>query len=311
MKIQYLALNKIQLSMKKILLFTIALGLAAGLSAQETNTDDGFLNAFTAEKTEWIIDYTTSVTHECEYIDKLILEGDTIIDKMNWKIIKAPPYQAAGFIRTDGQKVIFKPDEETKNNIYPYTGKEILLYDFSFDVGDSVLVFYNQEPWYAPIIGVDSVLLHDGKKHKRLITSSNGSFIEGLGSAKTSPLVIFTPIPTCENCVIRETNICCHVNGQLLYRNPRFSDCEGTIVGNETIKIPDNLKISMSDNMLHIIFEEEKFFDVAVYSMNGVLLKQRKGHSKEAVIPVYSGKGIFVVRVTCGNDVYSRKVYNL
>ena len=291
-----------------LLLFTAALGLAANLSAQEAKTEDGFINAFTAEKTEWIIDYTISPEHECENIDKIILEGDTIIDGMNWKIFKESINEAIGFIRTDGQKVIFKAYKGFEGT----DGEEVVLYDFSLGVGDSLLVqYYAGDSYYDKIIEVDSVLLQDGKKHKRLIASSyTGSSIEGLGFAERSPLFMFVQIPTCENCVIRYTNICCHVNDQLFYRNPRFSDCEGTIVGNETIKTPDNFKISMSDNVLHVTFEEEKYFDVAVYSLNGVLLKQKKGNSKEAIIPVHFGKSICIVRVSCGNKTYSCKIYN-
>lgn len=35
---------------KLLLLFAAMLGLATNLSAQEADTDDGFLNAFTAER---------------------------------------------------------------------------------------------------------------------------------------------------------------------------------------------------------------------------------------------------------------------
>lgn len=107
------------------------------------------------------------------------------------------------------------------------------------------------------------------------------------------------------------TFVCCHVNGQLLYINPHYVNCEGVVVANETIQTPDNLKLFMSDDVLNVRFEEEKSFDVAIYSLNGVLLKQRKGNIKEAIIPIYSGKGIFVVCLSCGDQTYSRKVYNL
>lgn len=298
--------------MKKIfLLFAIVtgLGLETNLTAQESSIDDGFLNAFTAEKAEWTIDYTTSTTHECEDIRKVILEGDTIIDKINWKIIK-DPHNGTGFIRVDKQKVIYKPDEEAKNNIYPYTGEEMVVYDFSLEVGDSILFHHSREPLYIKITEVDSVLLQDGKKHKRLICSSDRSYIEGIGSVMESPLFMFVEQVTGDNFMIRNNFICCHVDDQLLYRNPRYTDCEGSIVSNETIQTPDNLKISMNDNILNVKLDEEEPFDIAIYSLNGVLLKQQKGNSKEAIIPVYFGKGIFVIRITCGKDIYTRKVYN-
>ena len=293
-----------------LLLFAAALGLAANLSAQETETEDGFINAFTAEKTEWIIDYTNLDGDYPKEIAKVILEGDTVVDKKNWKIVRENDKQGEsygwGFIRVDGPKVIFK-----SLDTYEFK-EEVVIYDFSLEAGDSILADNVGATWYKKIAKVDSVILNDEKKHKRLIFESNGneagSYIEGLGSAYIHPLFMLMPEVVGNN---HRALVCCHVNGQLFYKNPYYANCEGSWVANETIETPDNFKISMSDNVLHVTFEEEKSFDIAVYSLNGVLLKQRKGNSKEAIIPVYSGKGILVVRVTCGNDTYSRKVYNL
>lgn len=284
------------------------LGLATNLSAQETNKDDGFLNAFTAERAEWIIDYTNYDIPQHKFMDKVILEGDTVIDGMNWRFIKDNWRIGTHLIRVDGQKVIFRPLE---TDLLPtHLKKETVIYDFSLEVGDSVWVYSWEDKVYEKITQVDSVVLNDGKKHKRLIYNNDElfSFIEGVGSVFESPLCMLIPHVTGSN---NNTFVCCHVNDQLLYKNPHYVDCEGVIVANETIQTSDNLKLFMSDDVLNVRFEEEKSFDVAIYSLNGVLLKQRKSNIKEAVIPIYSGKGIFVVRITCGDQTYSRKVYNL
>lgn len=294
---------------KKLLLFVAILALATNLSAQETGIEADYLNAFTAEKAEWTIDYTGELGSPKD-IGKVILEGDTVVDEMNWKIVKEVPRVGTGFVRVDEQKILFKPSEEAMGWVYPYNGEAIVVYDFSSEVGDSFLTYNDREPWFEKIIRVDSITLNDGKKHKRFTFSSGSherSFVEGLGSIDESPFFMLMALVTGNN---QNDLVCCHVNGQLLYKNPRYADCDGTPVGNEVIKTPDNLNISMNNNILQVTFDEETPFDVDIYSLNGVLLKQRKGNSKKAIIPTHFSKGICIVRITCGKDIYTQKIYN-
>ena len=102
------------------------------------------------------------------------------------------------------------------------------------------------------------------------------------------------------------------VNGELLYMNPDYSDCDGNKVSNEVIN--DNhlkVKVTLSGEILRIKPENNNSFDVALYNMQGMLVKQQNDNFGEVTMQL-SGfdKGIYVVRIMSGNRSYSQKIYN-
>jgi hypothetical protein len=272
-----------------------------------------YLNAFNAEKAEWTYFYRTSSSEE-ETVRKTVISGDTLIDGTKWRIITGEPMVEKGLIRTDGQKVLFKlyPGYPVPPNMDYTVAESTVIYDFSLEAGDGVM-FYRGGG--TVILETDSVMLMDGKKHKRLKYEDGRYFIEGLGSATASPLSLFHPRTRCSDehsrCIDEfEYNlICCQVNDGLLYLNPDFADCDGTPVANETVSAaPQKSGISFDGELLHVTFGGDAPFDVTVYSMQGVMIKQQKASRHEATIPVHNlTQGAYIVQITSGLYSHTRK----
>jgi hypothetical protein len=292
---------------KLVYLLVVAYCINANLSSQELNV---FINAFDSETTVWTYLYSTHCSIPLT-IHKTVLHGDTVIDGTNWKIITGEPMIEKGLIRTFENKVLFKPypgyDGVVSWDDKNWNRKDsIAIYDFSLEAGDSIIV----RGIKMRIFETDSIVLNDGNKRKQMKYGMDHwhdweSYIEGLGSDIYSPLQMIYSISTCQNDAIL---VCCHVNDELLYINPSFIDCDGTVTGNELID-SNKIRIILEHNVLNVVYQERNTFDVYLYGSNGILLKQQKNNADKARLYLSDfSKGIYIVRVTSGNKSYSQKI---
>jgi hypothetical protein len=296
--------------MKRVLvLLAVTLSSAASVLPQTARSgegNDGFVNAFEADSVVWSYIVSESCHGGPSILYKTILYGDTVIDDIKWKIVTDIfYYPSKGLVRTDEKKVIFRGYPG-----YDYADEEITIYDFSFNAGDSLLI--HQEYYQAnkkEILEIDSVVLGDGKKHKRMIYHfdvTEGA-IEGMGFSGSHPFYSLISLPTCAS---GPYLTCCEVNGELLYKNPLFADCNGSWVSNETVSgVSRKARVSFSDGQLRVAFDDETPFDVELYNMQGMMLMQKKNNRSEMTVGLDNlPQGIYAVRVQAGSYVYSEKI---
>jgi hypothetical protein len=321
--------------MKRAILFlAVALSSAANMYSQTKSEEiNGYLNAFEADSTVWKFSFGLNIPEITGTINEYVLYGDTVIYGKQWKILTIKNcffnsvgmegFGIKGLLRTEDKKIIFTsypgfeecywrgPQWEDFDPLIP---KESVLCDFSWEDGDCRTEY--------EIVVADSIELNDRKNHKRIhfkpLSVSfydydnpyfhYGDLIEGLG-----PLM-YDPFQRLFNAPIEIESpslfLCCHVNGKLLYRNPVFSDCNGTYVSNETVDdITYKASVFFKGGQLRITFDYETLFDVELYNIKGMILLQRKNNRKEMLdnldrLP----KGIYVVRIISDNFVYSEKI---
>lgn len=138
------------------------------------------------------------------------LQNNTFIEGRSYSIVHGPVDIP---IRQYGQK------------IYAWiNNKDYLLYDFGLEIGDSIPQYYFgisadasqidvYGQVYAHVLRIDSVLLGDGRKAKRLWYDGRMPDIEYVGSEYgiLSP-IIMPDITTCGG-----THMCCSLDGGLIY----------------------------------------------------------------------------------------------
>lgn len=138
------------------------------------------------------------------------LQDNTFIEGRSYSIVHGPVDIP---IRQYGQK------------IYAWiNNKDYLLYDFGLEIGDSIPQYYFgisadasqidvYGQVYAHVLRIDSVLLEDGRKAKRLWYDGRMPDIEYVGSEYgiLSP-IIMPDITTCGG-----THMCCSLDGGLIY----------------------------------------------------------------------------------------------
>ncbi len=228
--------------MKKSVFFLLIL-LALPISAQQ-------YVSFPTENAEW------NVLNEYSYVDypfakvstllKYTLRGDTIINDISYKkiclikgISENPVYIGVGGLRESNKQIFyvgqgyFDVSSVSQQRIKkiadcgystPSTSEnEILLYDFNVHEGDQVLWGYKG----GEIEKIDSILVGHSYRKTYRFKYSNELVIEGIGNVTSGLFGWATPMISCGDGFIME-HICFSQNGESLYLNPTYLDCNST-----------------------------------------------------------------------------------
>lgn len=173
------------------------------------------------------------------------LQGDTIIDLISYKklcqnigSVQNPVYVGVGGLRESDKKIYYigngySPSVSRANKqqikgvesclFSENDGTEILLYDFNVKVGDTIHWghAYNEDI----IDKIDSILIGNSyRKCYRYKYNSRDLVIEGIGSVVNGLLGSVTPQLACGPGMSWEF-VCFSQNGETLYLNPAFKDC--------------------------------------------------------------------------------------
>ena len=208
--------------MKKNLLYLLVV-ISVGINAQK-------YVPFPTANAQWNVFYASS--YNDSPMDTTLLQyslqGDTTINgtvyrKMcrNIGTIANPIYKSVGGLREQDKKIYYYSG-------YGYTtytgsfisGSEKLLYDFNKKVGDVVAI----DQWRGyPITKIDSVKI--GNEYRKRY---NDCIIEGIGDVNQGLLSMITDIPTCSMCHFEWHFVCFGQNGDCIYKNPDYVDCNST-----------------------------------------------------------------------------------
>ncbi|OQB30657.1 MAG: hypothetical protein BWY08_01017 [Bacteroidetes bacterium ADurb.Bin174] len=243
--------------MKKRILYWM-LTIAVGLTAQRYvpfPTENAQWNVFYASQRDFSPMDTTLLQYS--------LQGDTIINGKTYSkfcqnigTIDNPMYKGIGGIREQDRRIYYwGPGYTTNYNTQSYDF-EYLLYDFSKQLGDTVWI---SEHLKYVIAGIDSVKIGDEYRRRYQIPgpflTARDSFdyiIEGIGSVKEGLLGSITDVTTCIGCNQEWRFVCFSRDGETVYKNPEFKNCNSTdksdpiIDGvNNPVKVPS---ITVSPN---------------------------------------------------------------
>lgn len=293
-------MRKIFLSVSLSLLFLVS------LRPQEIVSAGKFINVFEADNVTWRCHWDFNEEGIKIPFSITQLYGDTTLNGQKWRIVNINK-DAKGLVRTENKRVMFKPYPGYERMVHPEYLKleEAVIYDFSLEIGDSVAPI-GLAP-FGKVDKIDSVELEDGCKHKR-IHIGNYRYIEGFGNEISSPFfMISRAYPTMPSI---PTFVCCHVNDKLLYRNPKYSDCNGSGMHNELVVEPKT-KLQFSDGRITVSLEDGREFDVAVFNIQGVLIKQQKGNRYKSTISLGTNRSVYFVQIRVGEHVYTHKIASI
>jgi len=201
---------------------------------------------FPTENAEWHVarfsspEYFQNVTES--RLLKYTIGGDTIFNEIKYKTMYMTTNdqtKIVGFIREENRRIYYLGGDYIYS-LY-YVGKqlnqslkecapaqkaaawnEVILYDFNLKVGDAVQASY----YNNTVLSIDSVLI--GNSYRKRYNLGYDVIVEGIGSITRGLLWSVTPIPSCGSSVNWE-HICFSYNGETLYENPAFKDCNSTI----------------------------------------------------------------------------------
>lgn len=212
--------------MKKILLF-LGLAFSTSVSAQE-------YVPFPSENASWNVFYASTWEMGVEIDTALLqysLQGDTTISGTLYRKVCRnigeqfnPIYKGIGGLRESEKKIYYFGISyaEHLGNTFDY---EVLLYDFTKQIGDTVWLSSSRDAWAINYIitKIDSVKIGDTYRKRY-----NDCIIEGIGNIKDGLFGRLTPIPTSSYYSQKWEFICFSQYGETLYLNPNFSECYST-----------------------------------------------------------------------------------
>jgi len=207
---------------------------------------------FLTENEEWNVRYTTTPedfpgAHSTRLL-KYTLRGDTMIDNVTYKRVclivgtpENPVYVGVGGLRESNKQIFYvgqgyirdasatnqqrikKTTECGFSTVSSNSGYETLLYDFNAQEGDLVQWGYEN----GTIEKIDSILIGHSYRKTYRFKYTNDLVIEGIGNVTSGLFGWVTPIPMCGGGFEFE-HICFSQNGEALYFNPTYVDCNST-----------------------------------------------------------------------------------
>lgn len=79
---------------------------------------------------------------------------------------------------------------------------------------------------------------------------------------------------------------------------------------NELVAEPKT-KLQFSDGRITVSLEDGREFDVAVFNIQGVLIKQQKGNRYKSTISLGANRSVYFVQIRVGEHVYTHKIASI
>ncbi len=227
--------------MKKILSLT-ALLLTGTLSQAQQYVP------FPTGNVEWSV---LHYHHMCEEpmdttLYKYQLYGDTVLSGETYKKLGVIDFNSGattptiiGGIREEGEKVYYMsiPGNHPMRPTYTVSYEKELLYDFSAQIGD-IVVHDSAGSFTSTVQQIDSVLMGSVYR-KRLkvrpnVMGPDDYWVAGIGS--TGLGLISRNLIAIECVASIKTGVCFTENGNTIYRNSAFQDCNANIQPNSIVE---------------------------------------------------------------------------
>lgn len=232
-------------------------------------------------------------------------QGDTIINSEQWFKLYSTNDSLfqndlvyLGLLRAENSKVFYI---DTLNQFDT-------LYDFSLNVGDSVLFdLYGMYPEWLQVVHVDSIQIN-GDYYKRLKFDEpsisafdwvDEEWIEGIGS-KHGPLFPAFPIKFSEEMPDSMLVTCTFSNSQQVWQHPSYQICYVNIaLGVDQLEIYDfKIYPNPFTDRIHIENIGLKQYELTILNSLGQIKKQVQVNSENTIIDLAELKaGIYFLRI--------------
>jgi hypothetical protein len=287
-----------------IMIFTLILTLVSNLISQN-------YFPFPEDNVNWNVYFLSGCDDDIQpttYLIRYTIHGDTSINEIIYNKlcvesgdILNPKIISIGGIRELDKKIYFYG----QNPLGLSPDGEVLLYDFTRQVGDTIK--HDSEGLYYSVIEEIDSLLIDGDYRKRFKVNISGLFqnpdyiVEGIGSIKNGLLGHITTVPTCGYHYWE--HICFRVAGIVKYLNPSFIDCFSTnqITSTEQLSCEQNIGLFPNPTRNELKVKNninEKTLVVKIFDANGKLVKHVLLTDKEGIIEMSVAPGFFNILIT-------------
>lgn len=219
-------------------------------------------------------------------------QGDTTLNNVQYKKI----LQANDSLHSDWFLSGFIREDDVAQKVYlfnNYTKSDVLLYDFSLEKGDSILMWDGltsakidtilYEPFGDSKDSLKQICFYKGCTHK---------WIKGIGSS----LGVLNGLNALKTVGAYNYLVCYYENEKLIYSNPLFNDCYITTGISPFHKTPELVKvISAPNGILVLELTSSVSGTIFIFNMLGEIVSQKKilDSTSQLYVP---GTGIYLYR---------------
>ncbi len=272
--------------MKNTVLF---LGLFCLLVVQQVYAQTYEYVSFPDSNAIWSEIYYPGKEGEEDSYERFALSGeDTVINNLTYKklylfydtLFNVNNATCIGGIREDSLKRVYFRGDTAIHNIKPvinfYPGEELLLYDFSLQVDDTLKEGNFLPDNFLIVQDIDTVQIGNTlRKRFHLGPYAWIRWIEGIGSID-GLLYPAMPVTTCSGCGDGNALICFKHNDTILYFNDTYDDCMPLLTGIED-EWDDPLQVTVypnpvSDGKMVVEFSENGVEWFEIMDCRGVVL---------------------------------------
>lgn len=217
-----------------------------------------------------------------EIYERFALTGeDTLMNELHYKklylyynsVFNKNESTCIGGIREDSLKKIYYKGERIHS--FKPIDNEIILYDFSLEIGDTIYYFNFYNILYRLIVeDIDTIQIGNSLRKKFTFNHWRSKWIEGIGSTRG---LLFADRGDFFGPTIIEDNdlICFFQNDTLLYHSEWFSDCFPFQTNSIKVQTTTNFKVypnPVADNTILFEWDNNKIESIDIYAINGKLI---------------------------------------
>jgi len=273
-----------------LILSALAIGQVFGQTYSPFPTDSAY---WSVEGRDW---WSNPSWGDCISTSHYNMLGDTIIESVSYSKIYSST-KNDGIFNLQNATYYCALREDSLKRIYarrPTDTIELLFYDFSLNIGDTVCMDFLNKGCYT-VNNVDTILFA-GKQRRRIHIqiSETQQWIEGIGNFYGLFQTYYTGSFSTEL-------KCFHENDLLLYGNSQFCHCDNLPGVNEfeanTLNIQFNPNPISESGTLYIKSSENAEYDVKIYDVLGSEIYSNKITKGELNIGSGLSSGLYYIKV--------------
>lgn len=293
--------------MKSLIITFFVFTLAVALNGQQYVT-------FPTKEAHWNIylEYGQHGLNPRISILKYYIGGDTIINDISYKKLMREIGDSSlietfyiGALREEEMKIYYQGLDYLNNE--HVSNSEILLYDFTKKVNDTIIHIAENPHFKSIITDIDSVLIGPGYRKRYEVNSSTNYlhqteyWIEGIGSITNGLLGHITDIPTCCHSFWEHV---CYKDQFVELVNPNFNSCHSISRTTNIInpnKNDSQIKVYPNpvENIIHIeVLESSKNYSVKIYSISGYLIYSDVHTNNQIDLELGLSAGYYILEVS-------------
>lgn len=256
--------------MKRFITLLSLLSLIINLNGQTMISEDKIWTYFIYDTTD-----PGSIPHALYYTEAFTLGSEVIVDNNSYYEILIPngyDYETCDIWNYQDTHLLVREDSLGKIYVRDTLDQEILVYDFSLEIGDNFVVGGISNT--ITLLEKDSLILNDGSKRERFLFDNGEEWIKGIGSTHSFL-----------NVSEYEMDLLCYKENCEFIASTFSQECFIAIVGTKNVSPQETFKIFPNPANSNVEIQFPKIIDtqIELYNLNGEIITAHQVNTQSKI----------------------------